>query len=46
MKNKWLDIVFYIVIALMAAIASLAAWRGYSIYETETKGEIGEKCME
>ncbi len=46
MKKKWLDVVFYIVIGFMAAIALLAAWRGYVVFETEIKGEYGERCME
>ena len=46
MKKKWLDVLFYVVLGFMAAIALLAAWRGYVVFETEIKGEYGERCME
>lgn len=46
MKKKWLDVLFYVVLGFMAAIALLAAWRGYLVFKTEIKGAHNERCME
>lgn len=46
MKKKWLDVLFYVVLGFMAAIALLAAWSGYMVFETEIRGAHNERCME